>query len=412
MSFELKSGVSESFLSMASRGEKIFSVSLLLFIAASILQPFDDLSRAFFFFGVVPSSMQLIYRHRHRLWQIVSADRIFIVIMLLLSYLLISLFWTDEIASKVIFRYVRWWFETVFFILAAFLYAVLKMPVRFPHGVAILSIILLSSMISICNYFLLHSYPERLTGYGFLAHPILGASVLIMLWCVALLDRKVFASKIAIGLVSASLLFVFLFVVLTQSRGPLISLGVVCLFLLAGMIRRRTTFALSVLALSLLVFMLQPFIGDIAVLKNLTLRGDSYRIEIWGAVLKTAPDYWLFGNGLASEFGATETGQMVSLQSVAHPHNLWLSMLFYSGIIGVLLLLGLIMSLFVQCLRFERYFRIICFALVLLLNALCFTDTYRLISSPQAMWLIFWLPVALLVGYRVNLTPSGSESGR
>jgi len=113
--------------------------------------------------------------------------------------------------------------------------------------------------------------------------------------------------------------------------------------------------------------------------------GASGHFDVWQATLAQIRGHPWLGNGLAANL--TGLGADKSF-----PHNLYLSLLFYSGIVG----LGLFLSWIALLLRSASS----PWMLSLLANALLagLTDFGQITKGPGPLWLILWLPAALVVG--------------
>lgn len=97
---------------------------------------------------------------------------------------------------------------------------------------------------------------------------------------------------------------------------------------------RKLAFAILILSITgIIIEITNPGFSH-----KLILRGDSYRFEIWGLGLKSSTESLLgtlFGHGLGSNLSFTiQNGYVLS-----HYHNLYLNIMFYSGIIGLVLFL-------------------------------------------------------------------------
>lgn len=135
-------------------------------------------------------------------------------------------------------------------------------------------------------------------------------------------------------------------------------------------------FAVIFAALSLIVVFCEP------IYQRLVERGGSYRLQIWSDVwgYMQANDCYLLGCGKDMEYRF--------LGRFDSPHGLWMSVFFYYGAIGLLLLLAFL----AYCAyRLSGFYLAWLFAFL----AFCtFTHT-RLIDSPSLLWLYFWTPLVL-----------------
>ncbi|UZE95757.1 O-antigen ligase family protein [Alkalimarinus alittae] len=374
--------------------------STLIFLVLSINQNYDDLSRAFYFIGVLPAILLLLLNEGNR--RVVKQDITFWLIVLLLTSLYLTVYWgREELSGDVIRRYSRWFFITLVFATAMYFYGFHKLNELKVHYYILQLSAAIAAVSAIAIYFAEARYPQRLVGMGLLDHPILGSGVLIMVWVMSLLGANLDNKKDIISTV-LSLTAVSFFVFLSQSRGPIIAtiilwLGIIWL-IKTMKARVLVGFFSTFVALGLYLFL------DLgSVIQSMIERGSSYRFDIWSATLSNMNEYFWFGIGVATDFSHTQTGMAVAASVgnivIDHPHNLFLSMWVYGGIIPVLLLSLVFCYIFFRALQLRGKKRDSVLIIFFTVLALSITDTYKLISSPQEIWLIFWLPIGVLCGY-------------
>ena len=232
---------------------------------------------------------------------------------------------------------------------------------------------------------------ERLHGWGATSHPILGASVMTAPYLAALVralsERRWRAAHF--GAAGAMMLFILL----TESRGPLFASTVGTLVVCAGGPWR--TRALGGLAAFALAWRLLP-----AGLRHhqtalLVARGASHRFEIWHRTLQMVAAHPLFGNGLAAN---------LDLPGMTFPHDLYLSVLFYSGAVGAALFLVLTVLVTRQLWRGRNGGPEWLWLLALWVSTILagLTDLGQITKGPGPMWFIFWLPVGLILARQSN----------
>ena len=125
-------------------------------------------------------------------------------------------------------------------------------------------------------------------------------------------------------------------------------------------------------------------------------RGGSYRVEIWTETLRRVADGgpW-FGLGVLTEDDILAHDGFV----MAHPHNMYLSVLFHGGIVGLVALLALIgasaRALLVHFHEPEAKLALAIYAITL---PAWLVDGADLIDKIGWTWMLFWLPVAISVG--------------
>ena len=232
-------------------------------------------------------------------------------------------------------------------------------------------------------------HTERLHGWGATSHPILGASVMIVAYlagvCRTLTERRWWGANLAASVAMAA------FLLATESRGPLLAAVLATLFLCAaGPWRWRALGTLTAVAVAwrLLPGALRHHQASI-----LVSRGSSHRFEIWDRTLQLIAQRPLFGHGLAAN---------LDLPGITFPHDLYLSVLFYSGAVGFVLFAGLVAWVFCALWtgrvgHAPEWLWMVALWIALLVAGL--TDLGQITKGPGAMWFIFWLPVGLVLGW-------------
>ncbi len=170
-------------------------------------------------------------------------------------------------------------------------------------------------------------------------------------------------------------------------------------------VKSKKTLLISIILLAVIVCVsiYNPTIHDMLMQRydRMLARGLSFRIEIWKQTLEKIIAHPWFGYGWSANL---ETPAEIGAQNRDNPHNIYLSTAFYAGIPAALYLFT------VLCLSIYRsppqdnkgkymYF----LATALLLHALCvgITDQNRVIRNAGPFWIIFWMPIGMLMA--VNL---------
>jgi O-antigen ligase len=231
----------------------------------------------------------------------------------------------------------------------------------------------------------------RLHGWGATRHPILGATVMAVAGLTALswaLAPVMPRPRRLVALAAALLAGVF--ILLTESRGPLLGACAGVLFLCAVSVWRvRAVAGLGVLVA--LWFSLPQTARNHGA-AALVARGTSHRLQIWEYTLGLIRDRPFFGHGLAANLHL-DVGDVITF-----PHDMYLSLLFYSGIVGFLIFAGLAGLLTLRLWRGRRGAEWPWLA-ALWLNMLVsgLTDIGQITKGPGPVWFIVWLPVGLLI---------------
>ena len=221
---------------------------------------------------------------------------------------------------------------------------------------------------------------RRLHGWGITYHPVLGAVVFAVCLLTALdLARHDRRNRVW-HLAAATVIGVA--VLLTESRGPALALAAGALVLL---VRGRPIGRVAPALLAVLP------LGWFAWRMGLIRTGDSGHVDVWRltwAQIQGRP--WL-GYGLAADLlpalGADKR----------FPHNLYLSVLFYSGAIGLVLFAAWAALLTIRLKR-ARLGPDGAWLAALWVNALIagMTDFGQITKGPAPLWIILWLPAGLI----------------
>ena len=235
---------------------------------------------------------------------------------------------------------------------------------------------------------LMRGFPDgRMNGWAETRHPILGAAVIGM--AVLLAAARVLAGRQPLRHGAAALLGLG-FIVATGSRGPLIAVLAALGLLLLGT-RPRWLAALAAVGLAAIALTAAAMPALVGALRaRLLERGWSSRLDIWRLALREIAARPLFGYGPSARLDrATDN----------FPHDLFLSTLFYSGAVGLVLLLALL-ALAVRGAWRAQPAASRWTLLALLLNTLLtgISDLSQVTKGPSPMWYILWLPVVLALG--------------
>jgi O-antigen ligase len=231
---------------------------------------------------------------------------------------------------------------------------------------------------------------------GIFKHHVLVGWALASVTLIALYRCLTAPGALAAALHGIATLGIAMLVLWVQARGAyLVLAGGGLLILLRWRGRRAAALAAAGAALGLAVGLaLHDRLAELA--DHLLARGTSGRPEIWQQGWRHLQDggwqpWW--GRGLSADAATQVAGE-----TVAHYHNLLLNQWFYSGLIGVVLYLGWLVSLLRRALSNPRLQLWGIWVAAMQLGFI--TDGDRLFVNPSAMLLAFLLP-AFLLGFGV-----------
>jgi O-antigen ligase len=205
------------------------------------------------------------------------------------------------------------------------------------------------------------------------------------------------------------------FALRTRRRGYravlLMAVGVFICFAWFG--QSRTAFVSMLLALSTLVVLMQKdrrllYAAILAVLavtlvlvfpevvEQAWLRGKGLRPDIWTQAWAQALSTPVFGHGLVSPVSIEAGGEM--FETV---HNAYLQVFWQGGVVGLCLFLVLLALAFRNAWSWgvkQRDYTIFC--MLLFTACIMMTGVDTLIDRPRDQWMLFWLPLGLLLAYQ------------
>jgi hypothetical protein len=239
----------------------------------------------------------------------------------------------------------------------------------------------------------LQTIAPQLLGWGVTHHPILGASVMSVCLLTALI--RALAEPHLRWPHAGACVVMAAFILLTEARGPLLAALVGALVIGAGGPWRGRAF-LALMCVSVALHR-EPESWRRHQVSVLMDRGMHDRPAIWARTLALIEQRPLLGHGLAAN---------LDLPGATFPHDLALGVLFYSGAVGFTLFATLLVTVARRLIDMpagpER----------LWLTALCanalvagLTDLGQITKGPGALWLIFWLPVGLVLAYPTRMSP-------
>lgn len=259
----------------------------------------------------------------------------------------------------------------------------------------------LNAGISLATYPMRNGWGGRLWGLGETRQAILGASILAVavifaLARVLLLEDRRTPTQAIFYLAAAAVLIAF--IAMSQSRGPLAGLTA-ALLVLTFFSRHRRRIIPSAAGLLFLLWCADGATGGrwitraaAKIVTTLAMRGTSYRPAIWHASLAQISEHPWIGRGAGATLG---------FESFTFPHDLYLSLLFYTGAVGLVLFLTLAARLIAGIIRRDAPDRGLLLALWANMLVSGLTDYGQIIKGPSPLWYIVWVPIAFSVAFAV-----------
>lgn len=268
-----------------------------------------------------------------------------------------------------------------------------------------------NGLISVVIFVAAGDFHARLLGWGATRNPVLGATIMDICFLLALGRLGVTGrGRLYYAAYTAAIIPIGLYLACSFSRMALITLVCTLLILAFGSWQalRRSVLAVCVLAvLALLACWAKPGL-PLLIEHNLFARGTDCHLTIWETAWGLIQANPVIGYGPSALLPILPHGYC---PAYPHPHDLYLSLLLYSGIIG-LALFGICQLLVLRHLhrvadgfRFRLWFAVMAVPLIAGL-----TDLTQLIKGPAAVWYIIWLPLLMVMSLRQSPDTSPASS--
>ncbi|MCR9276602.1 MAG: O-antigen ligase family protein [Pseudomonadaceae bacterium] len=341
-------------------------------------------------------------------WKDVFQVRLCWLIVALIGYLSLSSFWSEPFEFREFVSVATRGLLTFLFVVAL-AECQLRGQLQRWLGRAFAVVGFVAVVAAIVVFFVEAPQDGRLNGLGQLDNHVVAALVwaVLIVFALHLILREPSGSWKLLGWLSLCA-YVFA-VVLSDSRTAWIAalLGSVT-YVLASFLNSAQRFTQLVVAVGVLVFVLVCLAAIVPGLADLLFpRGWSFRPEIWQASLeKIGSSGWLFGLGVLTSDDFPIDGIVF-----AHSHNMYLSVLYQGGIVGLGLFL---LVLFVTASTFLRFFvdqdSKLGLSILTVAASAYLLDGHELIDKVGDTWFLVWMPVGLAMGlaWRPETTPAES----
>lgn len=329
-----------------------------------------------------------------RVARLVGNNQIWMAVIVYLAYMILTSFWSSSFSGSTL------WYDIK---LAAYIAVFLLVSTSLNLGKQfnlddILKLICASASIaaaiSIPYWYQQHPFPSsRLIGIGVLENPNPSSFIYgffaVLSGYYALQSSPSKSRPILLGCTTVLLMFVLF----TQSRTGILA-TLFSLLLLAVFIPRdkQMVFGISVIIGALFIFYL---VASPWMLSRLAELSFPQRIHIWRHTLDLFSTSPIFGQGYQTEFSVKVPGSSATLTSA---HNAFLATLRDGGLVGLgLQLLILISAAKAGLTELVQRGNPIYLVLIVYGGMCMLTATDQLITRPRELWIIFWLPIAMLV---------------
>jgi hypothetical protein len=358
----------------------------LILIAFFFLLPSKTWRNNFFYFFILIPGLFVVWRND---LSVLLKSKIYGLSIILCIYLFLSCLWSTGVDAGDLLSNLKYLLCQIMFITLMVLLFVnqnnnLKILLYMLFGAAVIG-----ACLSIANGILNHLIPNgRLFFWGSVSHQILGAGLYCIGICAGLfhLDNDIKGNTYMKYIEMVGLIIVCISVLLSKSRGPILSLYV--MFVLYAVSKKSMKGVLLLLVLPISVYFIAIWSGSDLI--NSVIERKFYRFEMWSVELIRIKSHLLFGNGLLTDGNlAIHSG----LEFI-HPHSVYVATLFYGGIFAGCLLLSVLLFSFHSAIRWFVHTKdALCICMLLLATLLVATDGSKIVTKPNVIWLIFWVPI-------------------
>jgi O-antigen ligase len=238
---------------------------------------------------------------------------------------------------------------------------------------------------------------HRLTAFIGVPHYEVSTSVsttyavyFVAAFCGVISARRSTWRRILLALAAAVLLFGLL---ATQGRSGYVAALVGVIAVSASLSRRNGLIAAGFAAACVLAALYPPFMDA------LLFRGSGYRGGIWLSFLHLAGDRPIFGWGVLATINRWVEGHVFF-----HAHSLILSAEVRGGVLGLVSMVAMLgYCLYWSTADMRRSRDPLIFGMVLTFVTAGLFDFQLLITFPDWLWVVFWIPIGLAAGAEAKL---------
>lgn len=340
----------------------------------------------------------LILAFSFRQWRDVGLVKLHWVIVALLVFYLASAFWSEPFTWRDVVS-ILGRCAVIYAFVVSFAECHVRGQVSNWIAIALMFLGALAAALAMVAFVIDPPSLGRLVGFGQLDNPVVAGLTYGAALIMALHAYKESRNNLvrALGLASGALLFVAIF--LTDSRNAWIStLLAVMVYLVALRLRDLSTFLITVITVAISFFVILAIVFLSEDLSRLIFpREDSFRIVIWGEVLRRIEDAgYLIGAGVNSD----DDFMLKGYGLIEHPHSLYLSVGLQTGIIGLSVFLSvLLMSVQVLLRNYSSSDAKLALALLTMGAVSHLVDGHELVDKVGLTWLLLWFPIAIALGH-------------
>lgn len=372
------------------------STAILIFVSGFYLSPSSKALNNTFYLLILAPFLIAIIQDRALLFNLFKNH---CLLLLLISLMLLSSLINGISATDFGYQLSRILYILGF--IGAISLAVLK-DKELPNK--IISAIIVISPIAACYsiYWWLssgHSFPARMSGWGVMDNPIPLASTYAFA-AIAAITTFLKGSKPKDYLLFLSFAPSILILLLTQSRGPLLAFSVATIIAIIFIYRNKRSALIFSLGLTVITIVSLTSLQQSRIFSS----DSNHRLDIWNTALKKVRQSPMLGLGL-------QESKKISLYSdkhkrnllFNHPHSVYVTTILHGGLVSLFVLLAMFANGLTRNWQNKNFW----VWRLLLLFGLIYTifEGGRIFTSTREIWLIIWLPFAMLLTANLLASP-------
>jgi len=195
---------------------------------------------------------------------------------------------------------------------------------------------------------------------------------------------------------AAALLAVFCMAYVLQSRSGLIGMLLIGGLVGGWLALHRARYLLWLGFVCALLAMLTLFVTrEVPEVASLFARADAGRFELWRIL---AGEWFECGLWLGCGMQYTTEATILGGAPIQHPHNIYMALGLYSGLVSLLIFLALVVAVLQRAWQQRDPWGLYLFTALVVLNF----DGSKLVGNPDELWLLILLPMALIINQRAG----------
>lgn len=266
-----------------------------------------------------------------------------------------------------------------------------------------------NAILSLGLFVIKGDFLTRLWGWGISGNPVMGAAIMDIGLLLALSRASADAGPHGYGQrwkMAAAAVPMIAFLAVSYSRTALLAMAAALLLIALG--RRPLLAVLTALVMAAAALVLWKF-GSVLfpmLWENLASRGSDCHAVLWRAAWQAFLNRPLIGFGPSATLPNMGPSQPYC-PPYPSPHSLYLSILLYSGAIGLVLFVTTIALLWRHLnLATEGFSRRVWLGVGLVPLIVGISDLVQILKGPSPMWYILWMPMLLVLTLPVAAKPT------